>query len=125
MIYNPLAPDPNSLSDDDLQEKITQLQKKYLTASRFSSQTLVLQIQQTITMYVDEQQKRSREMMSSSHTGKHHALGMILEAPDVILRESREGSREAELKKNRGKKKVPEKAMKPPPELQDSGAGHA
>lgn len=63
MIYNPLAPDPNSLSDDDLQEKITQLQKKYLTASRFSSQTLVLQIQQTITMYVDEQQKRSREKL--------------------------------------------------------------
>jgi hypothetical protein len=63
MIYNPLAPDPNSLSDDDLQEKITQLQKKYLTASRFSSQTLVLQIQQTITMYVDEQQKRAREKL--------------------------------------------------------------
>jgi len=62
-MYNPLVKDPSSLTDDELQQKISALQKKYITASRLSSQTLLVQLQQSITMYVDEQQKRSREKL--------------------------------------------------------------
>lgn len=60
-MYNPLAKDPATLSTDELQEKINDLQKKYITASRFSDQSLLMQVQQTLTMYMNEQQKRSRE----------------------------------------------------------------
>jgi hypothetical protein len=60
-MFNPLAKDPATLSTDELQEKINDLQKKYITASRFSDQSLLLQVQQTLTMYMNEQQKRSRE----------------------------------------------------------------
>jgi len=62
-MFNPLAKDPSSLSDDELQEKITSLQKKYLTAVRFPNQSLLLQLQNTITMYVEEQRKRSNEKL--------------------------------------------------------------
>jgi len=62
-MYNPLVKDPSSLTDDELQQKISLLQKKYVTASRFSSQSVVIQLQQSITMYVDEQRKRSREKL--------------------------------------------------------------
>ena len=62
-MFNPLAKDPSSLSDDDLQEKITSLQKKYLTAARFPNQSVLLQLQNTITMYVEEQRKRSNEKL--------------------------------------------------------------
>lgn len=60
-MYNPFAKDPATLSTDELQEKINDLQKKYITASRFPDQSLLLQVQQTLTMYINEQQKRSRE----------------------------------------------------------------
>ena len=62
-MFNPLAKAPSSLSDDDLQEKITSLQKKYLTAARFPNQSVLLQLQNTITMYVEEQRKRSNEKL--------------------------------------------------------------
>ena len=60
-MFNPLAKDPATLSTDELQGKINDLQKKYITASRFSDQSLLMQVQQTLTMYMNEQQKRSRE----------------------------------------------------------------
>tara|TARA_B100000900_G_C20539600_1_gene699868 strand:- start:327 stop:578 length:252 start_codon:yes stop_codon:yes gene_type:complete len=62
-MFNPLAKDPSSLSDDELQEKINQLQKKYLIASRSPSQSVLFQLQNSITMYSEEQRKRSNEKL--------------------------------------------------------------
>tara|TARA_B100000902_G_C27294859_1_gene909314 strand:- start:2026 stop:2277 length:252 start_codon:yes stop_codon:yes gene_type:complete len=62
-MFNPLAKDPTNLSDDQIQEKITELQKKYLTASRFPNQDLIRQLQNTLTMYVEEQSKRNRNKL--------------------------------------------------------------
>jgi hypothetical protein len=60
-MYHPLAEDPSTLSNDELQEKITLLNKKYLAASRFPDQTLLRQVHSMIIMYTDEQQKRYRK----------------------------------------------------------------
>lgn len=62
-MFNPLAKDPATLSSDELQEKINSLQKKYITASRSSNQSVLLQIQNSLTMYTEEQRKRSRELL--------------------------------------------------------------
>lgn len=62
-MYNPLAEDPSNLSNDELQEKITELNKKYVTASRFPDQSLLRQVQSMIIMYTEEQQKRYRKQM--------------------------------------------------------------
>lgn len=62
-MFHPLAEDITSLSDDELQEKITMLTKKYTTASRFPDQSLLRQVQSMLTMYVEEQKRRYRKQM--------------------------------------------------------------
>jgi len=62
-MFNPLAQSPKDLSDDELQEKITELGKKLVTASRFPDQSLVQQIHVLLSMYNDEQQTRYRNQM--------------------------------------------------------------
>jgi hypothetical protein len=65
-MYHPLAEDPTNLSNDELQEKISQLHKKYVTASRFPDQSLVRQVQSMIIMYTEEQQRRYRKIREES-----------------------------------------------------------
>lgn len=62
-MFNPLATDPGDLSDDELQEKISELGKKLVTASRFPDQSLVQQIHVLLSMYNEEQQRRYRSQM--------------------------------------------------------------
>lgn len=62
-MFNPLAKDPAILSDDDLQTTISNLQKKYLIASRSPNQSVLFQIQNSITMYSEEQRKRSNDKL--------------------------------------------------------------
>ena len=62
-MYNPLVNDPSDLSDDELQEKISQLTKRLTTASRFPDQSLVQQIHVLLSMYNEEQQKRYRKQL--------------------------------------------------------------
>tara|TARA_R110000803_G_scaffold30857_3_gene69258 strand:- start:3953 stop:4198 length:246 start_codon:yes stop_codon:yes gene_type:complete len=62
-MFNPLAKDPNSLSDDQLQETISGLQKKYLIASRTPNQSVLFQLQNSLTMYSEEQRKRSSDKL--------------------------------------------------------------
>jgi uncharacterized membrane protein affecting hemolysin expression len=64
-MFHPLAEDLTSLSDDQLQEKITTLTKKYTAASRFPDQSLVNQVQSMLTMYVEEQRTRYRKQLDS------------------------------------------------------------
>ena len=71
-MYHPLAEDPTNLSNDELQEKISQLHKKYVTASRFPDQSLVRQVQSMIIMYTDEQQRRYRKQMQEQNKQKNN-----------------------------------------------------
>ena len=67
-MFNPLAKDPNSLSDDELQETISGLQKKYLIASRIPNQSVLFQLQNSLTMYSEEQRKRSSDKLREKQT---------------------------------------------------------
>ena len=67
-MFNPLAKDPNSLSDDELQEIISGLQKKYLIASRIPNQSVLFQLQNSLTMYSEEQRKRSSDKLREQQT---------------------------------------------------------
>jgi len=62
-MFNPLAENVENLKDEELQQRITDLNKKYVTASRFPDQSLLLQVQQMLTMYTQEQQRRYRKQM--------------------------------------------------------------
>lgn len=62
-MFHPLAEDVSSLSDDELQEKITTLTKRYTAASRFPDQSLVRQVHSMLTMYVEEQRTRYRKQL--------------------------------------------------------------
>jgi len=79
-MFNPLAEDPTNLSNDELQEKITQLNKKYLTASRFPDQSLSRQVHSMIIMYTDEQQRRYRKQFQEQNkqTNKDQDLGDLV-----------------------------------------------
>ena len=67
-MFTPLAKDPNSLSDDELQETISGLQKKYLIASRIPNQSVLFQLQNSLTMYSEEQRKRSSDKLREQQT---------------------------------------------------------
>ena len=67
-MFNPLAKDPNSLADDELQETISGLQKKYLSASRIPNQSVLFQLQNSLTMYSEEQRKRSNDKLREQQT---------------------------------------------------------
>ena len=62
-MFNPLVENVESLKDEELQKRITDLNKRYVTASRFPDQSLLLQVQQMLTMYTQEQQRRYRKQM--------------------------------------------------------------
>ena len=67
-MFNPLAQYPNSLSDDELQETISGLQKKYLIASRIPNNSVLFQLQNSLTMYSEEQRKRSNDKLREQQT---------------------------------------------------------
>jgi hypothetical protein len=60
---HPLAPELSSLSDDEVQKKLSDLQKRFQQAYRFGPQTLVPQIQMMIEHYQAEVQRRNRKQM--------------------------------------------------------------
>ena len=58
-MFSPFSGDLSELSDNDLQEKIQQLSKKYLTAQRLGKNEMLTQLQTFITIYRDELKVRS------------------------------------------------------------------
>jgi len=63
---HPLQEDVTQLKDDQLDEKIRELSKKLLTASRFPNQSVLQQIQMLLTTYKEEQIKRQRKVYQDS-----------------------------------------------------------
>lgn len=60
-MYNPLIPDPKDIKDADLDNKIADLNKKYLIAARSGNGSLCEQILTIIEQYKEEQKKRFSE----------------------------------------------------------------
>lgn len=60
-MYNPLLADPSKLKNEDLENKINELMKKYFIAARFGQGAVCEQISVILNTYKDEQLKRYAE----------------------------------------------------------------
>lgn len=60
---HPLAPDLTPLSDDELQKKQSELQKKMIQAYTFGNTDLAIQLQMLLEDYTMEVQRRQAKMM--------------------------------------------------------------
>lgn len=57
-MFNPLLPDLSNLKNEDLDNKITELMKKYTIAARSGQSGVCSQISTILDCYREEQQKR-------------------------------------------------------------------
>lgn len=64
-MYHPLVDDPRKIKDQDLENKIQELSKKYHIAARMGQGGICNQILTTLEMYKSELQRRQMENMQS------------------------------------------------------------
>lgn len=57
-MFNPFVDNLDNLKDEELDQKILELSKKYMTSQRLGKIDLLTQIQTLITMYREEQARR-------------------------------------------------------------------
>lgn len=57
-MYNPLLQDPSKLKNEDLENKITELMRKYFIAAKFGQGAVCSQISVILEAYKEEQIKR-------------------------------------------------------------------
>lgn len=60
-MFNPLLPDLSSIKDQDLENTISELTRKYYIAARSGNGGLCSQISVTLEQYKDEQRRRMIE----------------------------------------------------------------
>jgi hypothetical protein len=68
-MFHPLEEDLTKLSDIDLEDKIRDLNKKYVTAARLGKPELLTQISTFVIIYKDEMSKRYREKTKQQFDG--------------------------------------------------------
>lgn len=61
-MFNPLIQDLTKIKNEDLEQKITELMKKYLIAARFGQGTVCEQISIILEQYKQEQHRRYLEL---------------------------------------------------------------
>jgi microsomal dipeptidase-like Zn-dependent dipeptidase len=64
-MYHPLVDDPRKIRDQDLENKIQDLSKKYHIAARMGQGGICAQIVTALNMYKNEQQRRQIESMQN------------------------------------------------------------
>jgi hypothetical protein len=64
-MFNPLIEDPSKLKDQDLENKILDLSRKYGIAMRLGQGSIAQQIVMTLDAYRMEQQRRQIESMKT------------------------------------------------------------
>lgn len=74
---HPLAPDLTQFSDDDLQKKQSELQKKMMQAYQFGSTDLAMQLQMLLEDYTMEVQRRQAKMMEELLSKSDKFKGII------------------------------------------------
>jgi hypothetical protein len=65
-MFHPLETDLSTLKDQELEDKILELNKKYFTAYRLGKPELLTQITTFITIYKDEMSKRTMKKLSGA-----------------------------------------------------------
>jgi hypothetical protein len=65
-MFHPLETDLSVLKDQELEDKILELNKKYFTAYRLGKPELLTQITTFITIYKDEMSKRTMKRLSGA-----------------------------------------------------------
>lgn len=74
MIEPPLHEDLTQLTEIDIENKIQDISKKYWTAYRLGKPDLLTQLQDYLTIYKEELQKRYREKANTSLNGDFDQL---------------------------------------------------
>lgn len=64
-MFNPLLSDPTKIKDQDLENKILDLSKKYQIAMRLGNGSVAQQIVLTLDTYKSEQMRRQAESMQA------------------------------------------------------------
>jgi hypothetical protein len=65
-MFHPLETDLSTMKDQELEDKILELNKKYFTAYRLGKPELLTQITTFITIYKDEMSKRTMKRLSGA-----------------------------------------------------------
>ena len=65
IVYHPLISDPRKIKDQDLEDKIQELSKKYHLAARMGQGGVCSQILSALEMYKTESERRRIESMNA------------------------------------------------------------
>lgn len=65
-MFNPLLPDLSKIKNEDLENKINELMKKYFIAAKFGQGTVCQQISILLETYKEEQSRRHQETMKKT-----------------------------------------------------------
>jgi hypothetical protein len=65
-MFHPLETDLSTMKDQELEDKILELNKKYFTAYRLGKPELLTQITTFITIYKDEMSKRTMKRLNGN-----------------------------------------------------------
>ena len=68
-MFNPLVEDLSHLKDNEVEEKILELSKKYFTAQRLGKPELLTQISVLVTIYRQEMSKRNSNKLKTQLDG--------------------------------------------------------
>jgi hypothetical protein len=68
-MFNPLIEDLSHLKDNEVEEKILELSKKYFTAQRLGKPQLLTQIANLVTIYKQEMSKRNSNKLKTQLDG--------------------------------------------------------
>lgn len=71
---NPFSEDPIHLKDNELEEKIQDLSKKYMIAQRLGKTEMLTQIAMYVNIYREEMARRSRENLKTDLDGDLNQL---------------------------------------------------
>lgn len=77
-MFNPLVDDLSNLKDQDVDDKIRELSKKYLTASRLPDQSLARQVREMLTIYKQELLKRQNKQLSDAQKKRDQDLDTLI-----------------------------------------------
>lgn len=68
-MFNPLIEDLSHLKDNEVEEKVLELSKKYFTAQRLGKPQLLTQIANLVTIYKQEMSKRNSNKLKTQLDG--------------------------------------------------------
>jgi hypothetical protein len=77
-MYHPLLDDPSKLKDQDLENKILDLSRKYGIAARMGSGGVANQIIVALDMYRSEQSRRQMEQSRNTMTKQNKGLDDLI-----------------------------------------------